>query len=215
MSGGIRWIGEHNLAPRHPVLTGMRGGISLTAARGAGATDFLISLGARAEGLDKEILYRDRERRSNATRDSYAMHGTCGEWVYVLEDTPDATWYAQLFNPGERKVTNRAEVVCVTRRRGDPPPYVSHVTPEGHASHVEWGTPTGHPDFDEALRSAGAIYPSLQDSPDEVVEMYWEEHMSDLLPRIFTAVGNYCELEISQAEVEAGNLPLVVFPPAF
>ncbi|MFE1099161.1 hypothetical protein ACFW4K_01495 [Nocardiopsis alba] len=215
MSNGIRWIGEHNLAPRTPGLPGMREGISLTVARGINAREFLISLGAHAEDLDKGTLFKDRKKKSTATFDSFAMYGTQREWVYVLETPPDATWYAQIFSPQGRKKLDGAEIICVTHREDDPPPYVSHATPEGQTSDVEWGTLTGHPDFDEALRSAGAIYPSVQDSPEEEVLIYWEEYMDDLLPRIFTAVGNYCELEISQCEVEAGNLPLAIFPPAF
>ena len=215
MSNGIRWIGEHNLAPRTPGLPGMREGISLTVARGINAREFLISLGAHAEDLDKGTPFKDRKKKSTATFDSFAMYGTQREWVYVLETPPDATWYTQIFNPQGRKKLDGAEVICVTHREDDPPPYVSHATPEGQTSDVEWGTLTGHPDFDEALRSAGAIYPSVQDSPEEEVLIYWEEYMDDLLPRIFTAVGNYCELEISQCEVEAGNLPLAIFPPAF
>ena len=26
---------------------------------------------------------------------SYAMYGTCGDWVYVLEDWGMATWYSR------------------------------------------------------------------------------------------------------------------------
>ncbi|GHC74552.1 hypothetical protein GCM10007079_08890 [Nocardiopsis terrae] len=214
MSDGIRWIGEHNLAARTPGLPGMREAVSLTVARDISAREFLISLGAHAEDLNKGTLFKDQKKKSTATFHSLAMYGTCGGWVYVLENSPDATWYTKSLAHQESQVLTGAEIVCVTQREDDPPPYVSHVTPEGHASHAEWGAPTGHPDFDEALRSAGAIYPSLPDSSEEVVETYWEEHMDDLLPRIFTAVGNYCKLEISQTEVEAGSLPLVVFPPA-
>lgn len=215
MSDGIRWIGEQNLEPRACDLPGMRGGISLTVARGIGAGELLIRLGAQTEDLDAGTLYKDRQKSSTGTWDSYAMHGTYGEWVYVLENSSDATWYTKSLNLQKAQTLAGTEIICVTDREHTPPPYVSHVTPEGQTSHVEWGEPTGHAGFDEALRAAGAIYPSVRDFPEEVVHMYQEEHMNELLPRIFTAVGNYCELEISQTEVEAGNLPLVVFPPAF
>lgn len=211
MSNGIRWIGEHHLAPRTPGLPGMREGISLTVARGISAREFLISLGANAEDLDQETLFKNREKKSTAPFHSFAMHGTHGEWVYILEDSPDATWYTKSLDLQKSQALVGAEIVCVTKREDDPPVYVSHVTPEGHASYVESGESTGHPLFDASLRTAEAIYPSLLDSSEEIVEMYWEENLDDLLPRIFTAIGNYCKLDISQSEVEAGNLPLVRF----
>lgn len=215
MSNGIRWLGEHYLAPRTPGLPGMREGISLTAAHSITARGFLLSFGANAEDIDQETLFKNREKKSAATFHSFAMHGAHGEWVYILENSPDATWYTKSLDLQKSQALIGTEIVCVTKREDDPPAYVSHVTPEGNASYVESGDSTGHPLFDDFLRAAEAIYPSLLDSPEEVVEMYWEENLDDLLPRIFTAVGNYCELEISQPEVEAGNLPLIVFPPEF
>ncbi|MFJ6020123.1 hypothetical protein ACIQFP_12305 [Nocardiopsis alba] len=216
MNKGIRWIGEHRYTRRSPGLPGVREGISLTVARGIGAREFLLALGAHAEDLDRGVLFKDREKPRTATSDSFAMYGTRGEWVYVLEETQDATWYAKSLDLQKSRTLLGAEIVCVTRREDDPPSYVSHVTPEGHASYVETGDFTGHSAFDDSLRAAGAIYPSsLRDSPEEVVETYWEAHLDDLLPRVFTAVGDHCGLEIGRSEVEAGDLPLVVFPSTF
>lgn len=91
MSDGIAWIGAHSAASSSLALPGMLGGISLTCARGIDADDFLIALGADLDELADRTLCRDllvpaRRPGDRSPHVNRAMHGTYGEWVYVLED---------------------------------------------------------------------------------------------------------------------------------
>ncbi|WP_285732672.1 hypothetical protein [Nocardiopsis sp. ATB16-24] len=219
MSDKIRWIGEYSDQNPNPSILGMFGGISLTTARDIDTADFLTCLGAEPLQLDEGYLYKDW--RSVAFSEGvkpwdvrYAMYGTCGNWVYALEDWGMATWH--LHRHGGPPMTELAgvETICVSRNMDDPPPYISHATLEGHIVSVEYGQDTGCGSaLDVALQEAGAVYPSVLDTTEEEVELYWEKHQKELLPAVFSAVGNYCELSINQATVEAGDLPVAVLFP--
>ncbi|SCE33264.1 hypothetical protein GA0115249_11819 [Streptomyces sp. PpalLS-921] len=74
----------------------MRGHISLTAARGIGAEEFLMVLGADLAQVEDGLPYKDRrtpraDGGTAAEHASRAMYGVHGEWVYVLEDWGMAT----------------------------------------------------------------------------------------------------------------------------
>ncbi len=197
----------------------MLGGISLTAARDIDTEDFLTCLGAEPLQLDEGCLYKDW--RSVALPDgmdtrkvNYAMYGTYGDWVYVLEDREMATWHMHRRGGPPMSALAGVETVCVSLNRHDPPPYISHVTPEGHIVSVEYGEDTGYGSaFDAALQAAGAVFPSVWDMPEDELELYWEQNMEGLLPAVFSAVGNYCGLSIDQVAVETGDLPVAVLFP--
>ncbi|WP_285732674.1 hypothetical protein [Nocardiopsis sp. ATB16-24] len=53
----------------------------------------------------------------------------------------------------------------------------------------------------------------MRDTSEDELELYWEQHMEELPPAVFSAVGDYCGLSIGQAAVEAGDLPLAVLFP--
>ena len=59
VSDGIAWIGAHLHSPVSAAVPGMLGGISLTAARGMEADEFLIALGADLDELAARTPYRD------------------------------------------------------------------------------------------------------------------------------------------------------------
>ncbi|WP_241480363.1 hypothetical protein [Nocardiopsis halotolerans] len=219
MSDGIRWIGEHSLQEPNWNIPGMLSGISLTAARGIDAKGLLTCLGADPRQLDEGHLYKDR--RSAPLPDEvedldFAMYATYGDWVYVLENWEMATW--RLHHSEELPMTalSGVEIVCVSLNLHDPPPYILHATPDGHIASVEYGNDTGRgSELDAALHAAGAVYPSVLDTPEDEVHLYWEQHRKELLPAVFSAVGNYCGLSIDQTEAESGNLPLAVIPSLF
>ncbi|WP_285732718.1 hypothetical protein [Nocardiopsis sp. ATB16-24] len=218
MSEGIRWIGEHSDQSPDNRIPGMLGGISLTAARDIDTEDFLSGLGADPAQLDKHYPYKGRlsvhlPEGMHPDRVNYAMYGTCGDWVYVLEDWEMATWHLHYWDGSPMSALAGAEIVCVSLNRHDPPPYISHATLEGHIVSVESGGDTGCGSaLDGALQTAGAVYPSVLDTTEDEVHLYWEQHRKELLPAVFSAVGNYCGLSIDQTTVEAGNLPLAVLP---
>ncbi len=217
MSDGIRWIGEHSNQSPKTSIPGMLGGISLTTARDIDTEDFLTCLGAEPLQLDEGYLYKDRRSVTlpdGAGNLTFAMYGTCGDWVYVLEDWEMATWY--LHRGGGPPMTALAgiETVCVSLNRHDPPPYISHTTPEGRIVSVEYGEDTGCGSaLDAALQAAGAVFPPMPDTPWDEAALYQEQYLEKLLPAVFSAVGDYCGLSIDQAAVEAGDLPVAVLFP--
>ena len=219
MSDGIRWIGEHIYQRPNNRIPGMLGGISLTTARDIDTEDFLTCLGAEPLQLDEGHLYKDRRSVTlpNGVKPGdvrYAMYGTCGDWVYVLEDWGRATWY--LYRHGGPPMTALAgvETVCLSKNQDDPPPHIAHTTLEGRIVSVEFGEDTGSGSaLDVALHAAGAVFPSVRDTSEDELELYWEQHMEELPPAVFSAVGDYCGLSIGQTAVEAGDLPLAVLFP--
>ncbi|MFF0449862.1 hypothetical protein ACFYT4_26200 [Streptomyces sp. NPDC004609] len=199
----------------------MRGGISLTAARGVEAEEFLVRLGADREQLRCQDLYRDRDELAapsgvDMAQVSRAMYGTCGEWVYVLEDGFAATWFF-----GYRAVPEMAplvgeEIICLTLNHHDAPSLILHAPgDDGRTWEAEFrGSVDWSSELDAALRAAGAVFPSLYDgvSTEAAVELYYEEHTHEIPARVVTGVGRYCGLTIDRATVEAGLLPLVILP---
>ncbi|WP_431887539.1 hypothetical protein [Nocardiopsis alba] len=223
MSEGIRWIGEHGDRSPKAAAPGMLGGISLTAARGIDAEDLLLCLGADPFQLDEGHLYRERAsvplpESVNPHRVGHAMYGTCGDWAYVLEDGAMATWYSVCFMrfspaPPMPELAG-VETVCTTLNRYDRPSRLAHATPEGDFLATEYGGDTGlGSELDAALRAAGAVFPSMADTPEAEVGTYWAEHGEELPPAVLSAVGEYCGLRIDRAEVEAGDLPLALLFP--
>ncbi|NYH54963.1 hypothetical protein HNR06_004552 [Nocardiopsis arvandica] len=219
MSDGIRWIGEHRYQESDTLLPGMLGGISLTAARDIDTEDFLTCLGTEPLQLDEGYLYKDRRSAAlpEGTKSGdvkYAMYGTCGNWVYVLEDWDMATWY--LYRHGGPPMTALAgvETVCLSDNGHDPPPRIAHATPEGRIVGAEFGEDTGCGSaLDAALHAAGAVFPSTRDMPEDEVELYREQHLEALPAAVFSAVEAYCGLSIDRATVEAGDLPVAVLFP--
>lgn len=216
---GIRWIGEYSHKAPNTRAPGMLGGISLTVARDIDTEDFLVSLGAEPLQLDEGYLYKDR--RSVTLPDgvdprklNYAMYGTCGDWVYVLEEGDIATWYLHRNGGPSMPMLAGVETICLSRNRYTPPSCIAHATPEGFIVSAEFGEDTGRgSDLDAALKEAGAVYPSVLDTPEDEVHLYWEEHEKELPQAVFSAVGKYCGLSIDQTAVDAGELPVVVFFP--
>ncbi|MFF1733633.1 hypothetical protein [Streptomyces sp. NPDC058247] len=218
MTVGTAWIGAHHHTPVSAGVQGMRGGISLTAARGLEPDDFLIALGADIDELAARTSYRDLDvpvggpgRPSPAVNP--VMYGTCGDWVYVLEDWGAATW-----SVGYRKVESMwprpgEEIVCVTLNRFSPPSQVLHVPGDERARRAAFGEDTGDASaLDSALHAAGAVFPTIGDVGEAAVVEYYEEHGPRLPESVFTAVGNYCGLSIDEAAVRAGDLPCVLIP---
>ncbi|MGW6054176.1 hypothetical protein [Streptomyces sp. NPDC055189] len=220
-AAGLRWMGEHRFEEAKSGVPGMRGSISLTAARGVGVDDFLVRLGADDEQLRCQDLFRDRDELAAPSGGdlghvSRAMYGTWGEWVYVLEDGFAATWFF-----GYRAVPAMAplvgeEVICLTLNRHDAPALILHAPGDGQTRQAEFGeTVDWSPALDAALRAAGAVFPSGYDGSDtteEEAQLYFEEHHEELSPAVFAAVGRYCGLTIDRATVEAGLLPLAILP---
>ncbi|MFI0216490.1 hypothetical protein [Streptomyces lydicus] len=218
MSHGIAWIGAHSTTEKSAALPGMLGGISLTCARGLDADEFLIALGADLDELAARTPYKDlvvpvgRPGRPSP-RVNPVMYGTCGDWVYVLEDWGMATWAT-----GYRKVESMRpapdeEIVCVTLNRWSPPRTVIHAPGDGRAWRAEFGEDTGQASaLDTALHTAGAVFPSLGDTDEATVAAYYEEHGERLPSAVFTAVGAYCGLSIDPAAVRAGELPSLLIP---
>ncbi|MEE1839394.1 hypothetical protein [Streptomyces sp. JV190] len=212
MLDGIAWIGEfsnENAARRGP---GMRGAISLTAARGVEPEEFLVRLGADSEQLRCHDTYQERDALAlgpDAQHARVAMYGTCGEWLYVLEDWGMATWYAGHRTVAAMEPLMGEEVVCLTMNSWDPPKLILHAPGDGRVWQAEFAEGAGR---SSALRAAGAVFPSVREAPEEEVALYFEEHREELPTAVFTAVGHYCGLSIDRAVVEAGELPLVILP---
>ncbi|NEA16985.1 hypothetical protein [Streptomyces halstedii] len=217
MSEGITWIGAYSLTHAGGV-PGMRGHISLTAARGIGAEEFLMALGADLAQLEDGLPYTDWRTLSAdggtaSAHANWAMYGVHGEWVYVLEDWGMATWYTSF-----RKVEGVApypdeEVLCLTMNSHCPPSLLVHAPGDGDDRRAEFGETTGSGSaLDEALQAAGAVLPPRPDALDETAVARYEAE-SEALPRaVFAAVGSYTGLVIDQDAVEAGDLPLAVLP---
>ncbi|MQY10951.1 hypothetical protein SRB5_10650 [Streptomyces sp. RB5] len=215
MSDGIAWIGEHSYEDPTGAVPGMRGNISLTAARGVEPEDFLLRLGADIEQLRCHDMYKDyRSLALNplAMKRAWpAMYGTCGEWLYVLEDWGMATWYAGRPTVAEMEPRTGEEIICLTMNRGDPPQRILHAPGDGHVWYTEFGAETGCASaLDAALNAAGAVFPSVRDAAEADVVAYFEEHMRELPPAVFAAVGAYSGLSVDRSAVEAGDLPLAI-----
>jgi hypothetical protein len=198
----------------------MLGGISLTCARGLDADEFLIALGADLGELAARTPHKDldvpvaRPGRPSP-RVNPAMYGTCGDWVYVLEDWGTATWATGYRRVESMRPCPDEEIVCVTMNRWSPPSMMIHAPGDGHAWRADFGQDTGQSSaLDMALRAAGAVFPSLPDADEAEVVAYCEEHGGRLSTAVFTAVGNYCELSIDPVAVQAGDLPSVLIPMA-
>lgn len=151
-------------------------------------------------------------RHAGAIHINPAMYGSCGEWVYVLEDRGLATWFT-----GYRGVESMRpypdEIVCLTMNRWNPPRLIVHAPGDGHARQAEFGEDTGCSSaLDAALQQADAVFPSLAEATDEEVVAYYEQHRERLPRAVFTAAGDYCGLWIDQATVEAEDLPAVGIP---
>jgi hypothetical protein len=221
MSDGIAWIGAHHLIPDAPKVRGMRGGISLTLARGVEQDEFLINLGADLDELDARTLYT--ELRAPATVPGQpipsvnaVMYGTCGEWTYVLENWGMATWSMGYQGKVESMLPCEGEeILCLTLNRFRPPALIIHAPGDGSAYRADFGTNTSRGSaLDQALASAGAVYPSIPDAGADEVVAYYEEHGERLPELVFTAVGAYTGVSIDQAAVTAGDLPgLLILQP--
>ncbi|WP_406467980.1 hypothetical protein [Streptomyces sp. NBC_01594] len=218
MSNGIDWIGTHSTTAKSAARTGMLGGISLTCARGLDADEFLIALGTDLDELAARTPYKDlavpvgRPGRPSP-RVNPVMYGTCGGWVYVLEDWGAATWATGYRRVKSMRSYPDEEIVCVTMNRWSPPSLVIHAPGDGHAWRADFGQDTGRSSaLDAALRAAGAVFLSLPDEGEAEVVAYYEEHRGRLSTAVFTAIGNYCELSIDPVAVQAGDLPSVLIP---
>ncbi|MET8450231.1 hypothetical protein [Streptomyces sp. NPDC005209] len=200
MSEGIAWIGAHSTIDRSATLPGMLGGISLTAVRGVEADEFLINLGADLDELAARTAYRDLTAAVGGPPPGVnpVMYGQCGEWLYVLEDWGMATW-----STGFRKVPSMRpgpgeEVVCVTMNWWSPPQAILHAPGDERVRRAEFGEDTGAGSaLDAALNAAGAVLLAPQADEDAGTR---------LSEAVFTAVGTYCGLSISQGLVQAGEL---------
>ncbi|MEU0036343.1 hypothetical protein [Streptomyces sp. NPDC006333] len=218
MSDGIAWIGAHSTAGSSAAHPGMLGGISLTCARGVDADEFLIALGADLDELADRTLCGDllvpvRRPGDRSPHVNRAMYGTCGEWVYVLEDWGAATWAA-----GYRKVESMRpapdeEIVCVALNAWSPPHRIIHAPGDESARQAEFGQDTGEGSaLDAALHAAGAVFPSIGEVGEAAAVAHFEEYGPRLPEAVFTAVGDYCGLSVDRAAVEAGDLPAVLIP---
>ncbi|GAA1072212.1 hypothetical protein [Nocardiopsis metallicus] len=158
MSDGIRWIGEHSYQKPNYSSPGMLGGISLTAARGIDAEDFLSHLEAEPLQLDEGHLYKDWKSVTlpdgvDSRSVKYAMYGTSGDWVYVLEDWEMATWHLHRYGGPQTAELAGVETVCLSLNRHDPPSRIVHTTSEGRIAGGEFGEDTGRgSELDSALR---------------------------------------------------------------
>jgi hypothetical protein len=177
----------------------------------------LVRLGADIDQLQCRDLHKDRFELAlspDAGHVNWAMYGTCGDWLYVLEDWGMATWYT-----GYRSVPAMAplvgeEFVCLTLNGWDPPSLILHTPGDVQVWEGEFGGDTGRASaLDAALHAAGAVFPSVYTgASEEEARRYFEEHFRELPPAVFTAVGNYCGLSIDRATVQAGDLPLAILP---
>ncbi|MFB7190225.1 hypothetical protein ACFCZT_34140 [Streptomyces sp. NPDC056230] len=218
MSNGIAWIGAHSTTGKSAAQPGMLGGISLTCARGLDEDEFLIALGADLAELAARTPYKElavpvgRPGRPSPHVNP-VMFGTCGDWVYVLEDWGMATWETGYRRVESMRPCPDEEIVCVTTNWWSPPSVIIHAPGDGRAWRADLGQETGQSSaLDAALRAAGAVFPSVPDEDEAEVVAYHEEHGERLSTAVFTAIGNYCELSIDPAAVQAGDLPSVLIP---
>ncbi|GAA2663480.1 hypothetical protein [Streptomyces lunalinharesii] len=210
---GLAWIGQYSTADRDGSVPGMRGGISLTCVRGMEKDEFLINLGADLDELAERIPYRELVASGDGrpARANYAMYGTCGEWVYVLEDWGMSTWSTGIHEVKSMWPGPGEEFVCVTMNWWSPPCVTLHVPGDERVFRAEFGEDTGEGSaLDAALREAGALIGPRPDGA--VAEAEHEERRERLPAAVFRAVGAYCGLSIDQATVEAGELPAVLIP---
>lgn len=216
---GLQWIGAHSFEDARSGVPGMSGSISLTAVRGVEAEEFLVRLGADSEQLQCEDLYKDRDELAmpsgvDMTQVSRAMYGTCGDWLYVLEDGFAATWFFGYRGVPEMAPLVGEEVICLTLNHHDAPALLLHAPGDGQTRQAEFGEGAGWSTaLDAALRAAGAVFPSAYDGSGttaEEAQQYFEEHRAELSPAVFAAVGGYCGLTIDRGMVEAGMLPLAM-----
>ncbi|WP_205379755.1 MULTISPECIES: hypothetical protein [Streptomyces] len=218
MSEGIAWIGAHSTTDVDAALPGMLGSISLTAARGVEPDEFLIALGADLDELAARTPYKDLvvpvgQPGKPSPRVNPAMYGTCGEWVYVLEDWGMATWSTGYRGVKSMQPYPDEEIVCLTMNWWNPPCLIIHAPGDGRAWRAEFGTDTGEgSDLDAALQGAGAVFPVVPDVSAAEQAAYREEHGERLPHAVFTAVGAYTGLSIDRAAVESGDLPSVLIP---
>ncbi|AIA01251.1 hypothetical protein ACFU90_27825 [Streptomyces noursei] len=210
---GIAWIGAHSTTDTDGGVPGMLGGISLTCARGIEQDEFLINLGADLDELAERTPYRELVASGGGRPDrtNYAMYGTCGEWVYVLEDWGMSTWSTGFHKVKSMWPAPGEEFVCVTMNWWSPPRMTLHVPGDERVLRAEFGEDTGEGSaLDAALREAGALIgPRPQ---GDAAEAEYEARRELLPAAVFTAVGAYCGLSIDRAAVEAGDLPAVLIP---
>ncbi|MER5950334.1 hypothetical protein ABT127_30255 [Streptomyces sp. NPDC001904] len=216
MTNGTAWIGARQHTSVSGAVQGMHGGISLTAARSIDPDEFLLALGAEVDELAVRIPYRDLEvpvRGPGGPSPAVnpVMYGTCGDWVYVLEDWGAATWSTGWRTVESMRPQPGEEIVCVTVNRFSPPSQILHVPGDEQARRAEFGQDTGEASaLDSALNAAGAVFPAVGDVGEAAVVEYYEEHGPRLPEAVFTAVGSYCGLSIDEATVRAGGLPGVL-----
>ncbi|OKI49481.1 hypothetical protein AMK17_38035 [Streptomyces sp. CB00072] len=203
----------------------MRGGISLTLARGIDPDEFLINLGADLDQLAARTPLAElrsqptplAELRSqptppghDPTRYAYAMYGSEGEWTYVLENDHAATWATGFRRVPSMRPGPGEEILCASRNLYSPPAAMLHVEGDEVIRRAEFGTTTGHESaLDAALTAAGAVFPSIPDATADEVTAYYEQHGARLPTLVFTALGAYTGLSIDQDAAQAGNLPAV------
>ncbi|MFD7169751.1 hypothetical protein [Streptomyces violascens] len=209
----------------------MRESISLTLARGVEVEDWLLRLGADEEQLLCGDLYRERGELDipqpgpgSLNRDRPQLHcgmyGTCGEWVYVLENWGMATWFLGYHSTMAPLVGE--EIICLTTNDWMPSSLILHAPglaipgEDGRPYQAEFGSDTERTSsLDAALKAAGAVFPTQYDggvSTEQEQVAYREQHRDELPARVFTAIGTYCGLSIDRATVEAGDLPLMILP---
>ncbi|MFE9913229.1 hypothetical protein [Streptomyces clavifer] len=213
MTNGLTWIGAH--AHTATPVPGMRGGISLTLARGIDPDEFLINLGADLDQLAArtplaELRSQPTPPGHDPTRYTYAMYGSEGEWTYVLENDHAATWATGFRRVPSMRPGPGEEILCASRNLYSPPAAILHVEGDEVIRRAEFGTTTGHESvLDAALTAAGAVYPYIPDATADEVTAYYEQHGARLPTLVFTALGAYTGLSIDQAAAQAGNLPAV------
>ncbi|MFB8045436.1 hypothetical protein ACFC8F_29575 [Streptomyces hydrogenans] len=213
MANGLTWIGAH--AYTATPVPGMRGGISLTLARGIDPDEFLINLGADLDQLAArtplaELRSQPIPPGHDPTRYAYAMYGSEGEWTYVLENDHAATWATGFRRVPSMRPGPGEEILCASRNLYSPPASILHVEGDEVIRRAEFGTTTGHESaLDAALTAAGAVFPSIPDTTADEVTAYYEQHGARLPTLVFTALGAYTGLSIDQDAAQAGNLPAV------
>ncbi|AJP00262.1 hypothetical protein TU94_00530 [Streptomyces cyaneogriseus subsp. noncyanogenus] len=118
------------------------------------------------------------------------MYGTCGDWVYVLEDWGMATWATGYRAVESMRPAPDEEIVCVMVNAWNPPPRIIHAPGDGRARQAEFGQDTGEDSaLDAALHAAGAVFPSVGEVDEGAVVAYCEEDGPRLPVAVFTAVG--------------------------
>ncbi|MFE5943148.1 hypothetical protein [Streptomyces sp. NPDC056480] len=220
MRDGIAWIGAHHHTPAS-AMPGMLGGISLTLARGVAADEFLIDLGADLDELDARTPCRELRvpagGSGRSSSPSYrAMYGVCGDWTFVLEDSGMATWATGYQGKVESMLPCEGEeILCLTANRFSPTALVIHA-PGACAFRADFGTDTGQGSALDAapLSAAGAVFPSMPEVCEAEVVEHFEVHGERLPELVFTAVGAYTGVTISEDVVRAGDLPGVLLSPA-